>query len=166
MEVLPGYRRRPFQVPYPLLLGYLAWVTLTDFLGIYIVSRFLARSETHRPLSYTPVISPCSLSSQPPHTWFLLFSSPAPLPSSFLHIPDIYLIPLSHWYSSILPWPRLLLSFVVSVDCSMVILYFLGNIPSWVVHTIFTFLGLELPHSGWSFLVSSVCLQISLCRCF
>jgi hypothetical protein len=94
-----------------------------------------------------------------PLSWWLLPSWKHPSRSSS---PYFYKgVPLSKRDWSIHSMFFLLLSFMWSVNCILVIPSFWANIHSSVnlYHVCSSVIG--LPHSGWYFLVSSICLSIS-----
>ena len=118
LEVMSCYRRKLLQIPYFLLLGVLAMVSLLIFLRDSIVSGFKIISDMHTSI---PVFSPSSFSLL--ITWCPLFPSLHALTSNSLSIPtlDVYFISLSQWDSISFHGTFFLLSFFGPVDCSIVI---------------------------------------------
>jgi len=68
--------------------------------------------------------------------------------------------------STILPWPPpCYFDFLSSVECSVGILNFMANIHLYVSTNNACPFEWGLPHSGWYFLIPSICLQNSWCPC-
>jgi hypothetical protein len=100
-----------------------------------------------------------------------LYLIPYSLPSRLsLPDPSFHLLPISILFPLLSEiqaslGPSLLFGFFGSVDCSMVILYFMANIHSEVSTYHTCPFGSGLLHSWWHFLVPSICLQKSCCPC-
>ena len=125
LEVLPGHRRWLGQALCPSLLGVLARITHIDS---WEFSLFLVSCSPQRcPPPHHIVVSPSTFSLHPPHPSYShpSFSSTVcslhspPMPNLFPLLCDSQASPLG---------PSLLLSLFGSVDCSMVIRYFMTNI--------------------------------------
>jgi hypothetical protein len=102
----------------------------------------------------------------------LLILTPVPIPThlplGFLHssTSDVYFISLSKCDSNTSFGSSMLFTVFGSVDCNLVILYFVDNIQLQVDINNVCFSESELHHSRWYFLVPSICQQTSWCHFF
>ena len=104
-----------------------------------------------------PILDPAPFFSPPP----LFIPSPSyPLPTMIILFPFLTRTNTSTLCSSFV------LSFIWSVSCNVGILSLFSNIHlSLNTYHVCSFVT-DLPHSGWYFLVPSICLWISWSHCF
>jgi hypothetical protein len=168
---MSDYWKLSLQVPYPHCWAF--WLrssALTPGSLPHLRSLRLSTDSSH-PLPPTPSVA-CNhsfsllsgLSPVSPHTW-----SWPPLPSPTRSLP---LLPMTILFSLLSRiqasslGASFLIKFFGSVGYIMSILYFLENIHSLVSTYNACHFGSGLPHSGWYFLVPSICLQNSWYPCF